>query len=511
MRTFLTFILAFFTMLPAQAQQGRFSTFIADSLDSYIQSGMSAWDIPGLSIGVVKDGTVVFSMGYGVRSIDEKQPVTPNTVFMIGSLTKAITCATTVLACMDNMLSLNDPVQKWIPDFRLSTDLASQQLILEDILTGRTGLGSHQGDFLFWKTHHTKEHLFKVLPELQLESNIRRKFIYNNLSYLVLDEILKRSTGLSWAEAVEEYFFNPLKMESSFALSVNIPQNTNLASSHLKEDGKQIRIATENIDNMGPAGSISSTAPDMCRWMTAFIDIGTIDSSTVFPDQAIRTLRKPYQLRGYRTRKDNPDQLRFFFSGMGWSIHDEFDQLTYFHDGGTDGFKSYMMVIPESRFGIVILTNSRSHNFAQAIADELQYAVHNQPFQNFNAEYLSDYREAEQEELKKQAALEKEISKSQPLNAGQYKGVYSNPLYGKIQIEGSKSGTRLHLLSHQNNLVGTLHAVDENSFWCVFNKPEFAALKITFNTEGDVPLTFELSAESSGDGSYIFTKEKGER
>jgi len=494
------------TIFPVKAQTERFSNFVSDSLDGYILKGLETWNIPGLSIGVVKDGNIVFSKGYGVKSIEEQQPVSSRTIFMIGSLTKAITSATTVLASINDTLSLEDPIQKWIPEFQLSSSPASQQIIVEDILTGRTGLGSHQGDFLFWKTHHSTSHLLSILPELSLQSQIRRRFIYNNLSYLIIDELLKRSVNRNWAKAVESYFFNPLKMRHSYALSSTIPDNTDIASPHLIENGQLVRIATENIDNMGPAGSISSTAPDMCRWMTAFMDMGILDGQEVFPVSAIKLLRKPYQLRGYRTRKDNPDQLRFFFSGMGWSIHDEFDQLTYFHDGGTDGFKSYMMIIPESRFGVVVLTNSRSHNFAQAIVDELQYAVHNKPFQSVNQEYLSEYQEEEQAELAAQSALQKKIAASRAIVEDHYTGMYSNPLYGKIRIEKSESGLRLHLLSHQKNLSGTLYAIEENLLWCVFDQPEFAPIKITFTSKENSPLSFKLSAEYSGDGAYVFTK-----
>lgn len=506
MRTLLILITATLFMLPAHAQTERFSEFISDSLDAYIHNGMKSWDIPGLSIGVVKDGAVIFNKGYGVSSIDERQPVSTNTLFMIGSLTKAVTCVTTVLASIDDTLSLDDPVQKWIPEFRLSNELASQQLIIEDILTGRTGLGSHQGDFLFWKTHHTKEHLLKILPRFQLENSIRRKFIYNNLSYLIIDELLERSINLNWAQAVQKYFFDPLKMKSSYALTSDIPENTDLASPHLRDRGKLIRISAENIDNMGPAGSISSTTQDMCRWLNAFIDMGSIDQEEVLPTNAMKLIRKPYQLRGYRTRKDNPDQLRFFFSGMGWSIHDEFDQLTYFHDGGTDGFKSYMMVIPESRFGVVILTNSRSHNFAQALADELQYALHGKPYQSFSEDYLNEYQDEEQAELAEQADLLKEITASTPMNNNHYVGMYSNPLYGNVRIERSKSDLKLHLLSHQNNLTGTLHATNKNSFWCVFDRSEFTPLRMTFPSKKAAPLRFELSVESSGSNSYVFTR-----
>ncbi|MGH1366266.1 MAG: serine hydrolase domain-containing protein [Calditrichia bacterium] len=504
----LTIALLLCAVFPVLAQPCRFSTFINDSLDTYIQDGLKSWDIPGLTIGVVKDGEIIFCEGYGVKSIRRQTRVDSNTLFMIGSLTKAITGATTVLLSESDTLSLNDTIKKWIPDFQLKNRLASKHIIVEDILTGRTGLGSHQGDFLFWKTEHDTQHLLNILSELSPQHQVRQKFIYNNLSYMLLNVVIKRSIGNSWAEAVRDRFFLPLKMNNSYALSSQIPLNTNIASPHLKNGNALLELSVENIDNMGPAGSISSTARDMCQWMMAFMDMGMVDGKRVFSERSMKIIRKPYQLRGYRTRKDNSNQLRFFFSGMGWSIHDEFDNLTYFHDGGTDGFKSFLMVLPERRFGVVVLTNSRSHNFAEAVADELHYALQDEPYQSFSTTYLAEFSEEWQAELAAQKTIEEGIIQVSPETLKAFSGKYANKLYGSVSITQSDSGLTLNFLQHQNQLSGRLQPIGNDSFLCTFSRPEFSPAKVQlFAIENSVK-KLVFSAEAFGDMTYEFVKKK---
>jgi len=207
-------------------------------------------------------------------------------------------------------------------------------------------------------------------------------------------------------------------------------------------------------------------------------------------------------------RKDNDNQLRFLFSGMGWNIFDEFDKLTYVHDGGTDGFKSYLMLIPEEQYGVVILTNSRSHNFAQAIADELQYALMEMPFQNFSETYREEYLEDEKIDTKDQIELNQLIEKhsKESLEITQYLGTYSNQLYGEMAIVKSKDGLQLKLLQHKNKLTGNLKNIGNHNFGVLFSLPEFSSTKIEFIFKDHKIIGFTYFADTSGDNNYFFTK-----
>jgi hypothetical protein len=294
-------------------------------------------------------------------------------------------------------------------------------------------------------------------------------------------------------------------MENSYALSSNINHSKNYASPHLIKDSRLIVLPNENIDNMAPAGSILSTSEDMLKWINAFIYFGVLDSTEILKSDAIRTLRKPYQLIGYRTKKDSSEQLRFLFSGMGWSIYDEFDKLTYTHDGGTDGFKSLMMVIPEEEYGVIVLTNSRSHNFTQAIIDELQYALYNKPFLSVNEEYYSEYIEEEKQAVK-ELFITKEKTKNNKLRNEQlkeYVGIYENKMYGNVEIVIKNSELKLKMLQHQNNLKATLEYIGNNTFLCSFLSPEFYPIQVKLIKENEFVVKMLYDTENT---NYEFQK-----
>jgi CubicO group peptidase (beta-lactamase class C family) len=113
--------------------------FIRDSLENYIVRGMKDWDIPGLSIVIVKDGKTVVMKGFGVRDIESKEPVDENTLFMIASNTKLFTATALSLLEYRNKLSLNDKITKYIPDYRLYDSLSTSMVTIKDMLTHRIG------------------------------------------------------------------------------------------------------------------------------------------------------------------------------------------------------------------------------------------------------------------------------------------------------------------------------------------------------------------------------------
>ncbi|WP_350292002.1 serine hydrolase [uncultured Croceitalea sp.] len=487
------------------SQNQRFDTFIKDSLDNYIESSILKWEIPGLAIGIVKEGQIIFNKGYGIKQINKSDTVNRNTLFNIGSLTKAITCASVVIESQKNNFALSDPINKWLPNFHFKNSIASSNVIIEDILTGRTGLGSHQGDFLFWKTQLNKNNIINIFHHIETEIVPRRKFIYNNTSYILLDDILLNATGKDWKGTIKSNFFFPLKMNDSYTSSNEIPieKKNCLAYPHLKHTKKIIRLSHEDIQNMGPAGSIVSSSTDMCKWMMEFINMdGVFGSSTK------KTIRRPYQLRGYRTHKENTNQLRFLFSGMGWNIFEEYNHLTYVHDGGTDGYKSYLMIIPESKYGVIVLTNSRSHNFAEALVEELHYAIMNQPFQNISNEYLKTYRAKEREELNNETKLNKLKHTKTAYSIEDYTGTYHNLLYGNMKIELSNNYLKLRLLQHQNTLSAQMSYLGNDSFLLSFSSPEFSSTRIDFSRKNNQVEGFTFFAEASGDINYEFLKVK---
>jgi CubicO group peptidase (beta-lactamase class C family) len=222
---------------------------------------MEKWKIPGLTVAIIKDGKVVCDKAFGLKSVKSNSEVTTKTPFMIGSLTKSMTCTAVLLAEERGVLSVNDPIQKYLKIFRTNNPNHSSIIDIEEFLTGRNGLNAHQGDFLFWKTNLNRSKALNVLPTFE-SYPIRKKITYNNLSYVVLGEVIKAATKKNWEENMHEYFFKPLNMKYGFASSKWLKEGIETAKPHLVEDNKVIPLNDENIDNMGPAGSVFSSSTD---------------------------------------------------------------------------------------------------------------------------------------------------------------------------------------------------------------------------------------------------------
>lgn len=187
-KQFLFFILSFLSF----AVNAQAPSFIQDSLDRYINQGIKDWDIPGLSIVIVKDGKVAFIKGYGVKSLDSRSPVDENTLFMIASNTKLFTA--TSLAMLENKgkLSLNDHVLKYFPDYKLYDPLITEQVTLRDLLSHRIGTKTFQGDFTFYNTAISREEVMKRMRYLKPSQIFRQDFGYCNSCFLTAGQVIPK-------------------------------------------------------------------------------------------------------------------------------------------------------------------------------------------------------------------------------------------------------------------------------------------------------------------------------
>ena len=156
-----------------KAQDVKLPTFISDSLNRYIERGMANWKIPGLSVAIVKDGKVVLAKGYGVTSIKNGQPIDENTLFMIGSNTKAFTATALAMLQESGKMNLSDKVKKWMPEFRLRDSLASNDIMVCDLLSHRLGFETFQGDFTYWGSNLTRAEVIQKMALIQAPHHFR--------------------------------------------------------------------------------------------------------------------------------------------------------------------------------------------------------------------------------------------------------------------------------------------------------------------------------------------------
>jgi len=255
------------------------SAFARDSppadLDNYVARVVKTFDVPGLSLAIVKDGKVVLAKGYGVRKLDEPTAVDENTLFGIGSNTKAFTAAALATLVDEGKISWDDRVYQRLPAFQMYDPYVSHEMTIRDLLTHRSGMGLGEGDLLFWPhTTYTRDEIVYRLRFMKPVSSFRSHFAYDNLLYMTAGQIIPAVTGESWDDYVRERILLPLGMTATNLSTAAFKPSNDYAWPHSKVDGKLQPVPFQNLDNVGPAGSINSSSAEMAKWLLLQLNHG---------------------------------------------------------------------------------------------------------------------------------------------------------------------------------------------------------------------------------------------
>lgn len=445
-------------ILPAQ-------TASPSDLDTYVARVLKAFEVPGLSVAIVKDGKTVLAKGYGVRKLGNPAPVDENTLFGIGSNTKAFTSAALASLADEGKISWDDRVYERLPGFQMYDPYVSHEMTIRDLLTHRSGMGLGEGDLLFWPhTTFTREDIIYRLRFMKPASSFRSRFAYDNLLYIAAGQIIPAVTGKSWENYVRERILLPLGMNTTNLSNAAFTPGDNYAWPHSKLDGKLQAIDFINLDNAGPAGSINSSVAEMAKWVALQLNRGKFPNSgaRLFSE---RQSREMWSAQTILPAGERPGPLaalssKFADYGLGWGLHDYHGRKMVGHTGGVAGFVSRVMLVPEENLGIVILTNAEQGGaFESILCHILDSYLGLAPTDWVAAFKAADEQEAKEaaETLKQQGTSRAEDSKPS-LALDKFAGVYNDPWYGPatIRLENNKL---VFTLDH------TLKAVADLQHW----------------------------------------------
>ena len=479
----IVFLIAFtFYCYTLIAQESKLPVFVTDSLENYITRGMTKWEIPGLSVAIVKDGKVVFMKGFGLTRVGSTEPVNENTLFMIGSNTKTFTATAIAILQAEGKLSLDDKVQKWMPEFKLKDPLVTKEVSISDLLSNRIGFESLQGDFTFWNSNLSRAEIIQKMGLMDAPYGFRTKLGYCNAAFLTAGEIISIITGKSWEETVKEKILIPLKMNRTLMLSEDFKTASNKATAYTLIDNKRSEIPIMYLDNLAPAASMSSSAGDMAIWLLAHLNNGKIDNIQVISNKALLAIRRPYTIVGMDTR--NKQLTHFSLYGLGLFIRDRNGKLVYSHGGGVPGFASSWMFVPEENLGIVVLTNTDYNLFSDNLQNEIMDAFLDLPYQGYSdksIKMLSQYKTMTKTNIDSLKNVVKLNNKqSFPLEA--YTGKYVNEVYGEIEIKLVNGKINIYF-SHHPNLIGKLEHLKNDNYLCTFSNPLYGIIEIPYKID----------------------------
>ncbi len=468
----LLFILIGYT---AQSQPA----FITDSLDSYIKNAMKQWKIPGLAVAIIKDGKIVVDKGYGVRENGKPERVDENTLFMIASNTKSFTATSIALLNYEKRLSLDDKVTRWIKDFKLYDDCATQEAVIRDLLCHRMGLQTFQGDFLNWNSNLSRNELISRFHLHKPVYSFRSQYGYCNLAFVTAGEIIPLVTDTSWDDFVKYHYFQPLKMNRTSTTYNTIIADKNAAKPHTLVDDKLVLVPYANVDNLGPAASINSSVRDISHWLLMQLDSGRYEGKQIVPFKVLQQTRTSQMI----INQINPlfPSTHFSTYGLGWEMEDYAGRKIIYHGGGADGFVTSTCIVPEEQLGIVVLTNSDANWFYDILRKQIIDAYFDEPYRNLSDLYFQRFTKNQEKDAGELADYKDTISqKNKPsLDLNAYTGNYTNEVYGYMKINNENGKLVLHF-DHHPALSGTLQHIAGDEYLCTYNIPTYGVEVLPF-------------------------------
>jgi CubicO group peptidase (beta-lactamase class C family) len=492
----------------ANAQRADRSKFIKDSLDLYISKALTNWRVPGIAVCIVKDNKVVLMKGYGIKELGLMNKVDENTLFMIGSNTKAFTATALAMLQANKKLSLDEKVTKYIPEFKLEDKNASDQVLVRDLLCHRLGFQTFQGDFTFYNTNLTRQDVIQRLGKLKAAYPFRTRWGYTNAAFLTAGEIIPRvANGHSWEAYLKEAIFAPLGMGNTLALTADLPKSLNRTVPHTIVDGRLTPIPYCQIDELAPAGAISSSANDMSKWVLALLNDGKVGQRQVIPSAAIQATRQPQDIVGSVHHMNG--ETNFELYGLGWFIQDYSGHRLVMHDGGVNGYLSSVTLSPQDNLGIIILTNTDQNELFEALRWDILDAYFKQPFRNYSEGYLKEYKAKTTVELAEDKKLKDSVAlMPKPLLLpNKYLGKYSNEFYGSMEVTQGEGSNLEMRFEHHPKMYALLKPLGGNRFYVTFSDPTLGKAVFPFTVQnGEVTGVRVKVADFVERGAYDFKK-----
>ena len=436
----------------------------AVALKQYIEDARLKWDVPAVAVGIIYNDTIVLLNGFGEREVGTGKSVDGNTMFAVASNTKAFTATAMGMLVDDGKVDWDDQVTKYLPWFKLYLPYVTENLTIRDLLSHRSGLTTFSGDLIWYGSDHSRNEILRRAQYLKPKHGFRAEFGYSNILYLAAGQIIEKVSGISWDDFLKQRIFEPLGMENTntSVSSLNLMGNTALP--HNDVDDKVVAISYLNWDNIGPAGSINSSASDMLKWIKLQLNNGKVNDEQLVSARALREMRTPQTIQtvSHFSEKLWPS-THFKSYGMGWGLMDYHGKKVISHSGGYDGMISYSGFVPEANLGFVILTNKNSSLYYPLFFKILDSFLSSEDFDW--SEYFFELNQKNQEAMAK--AEEKDSSETKTtfptLALEKYCGTYHSPMYGEVTVEMATGGLYLKF-AHTPIFHGPLEHLEYNTF-----------------------------------------------
>ncbi|MHC4945828.1 MAG: serine hydrolase, partial [Planctomycetota bacterium] len=304
--------------------------------------------IPGMAIAVVKDDEVILARGFGMANLEAERPATEETLFAVGSTSKAFTATLIGMLVDEGKLDWDDPVTRFLPAFvpPIDTDEEGAQILIRDMLCHRTGF-TRMG-MLFGNGKVPRDLIFEVALRAKPWAKFREKFLYNNIMYLAAGTAAEKAGGGTWSALIEDRIFKPLSMDDACTSVSDLREDPCFATGYLWDEIKEEYrpLEARDLDCVAPAGAINANVLDMAKWIRFQLGRGVFEGKRLISEANLKET--------WTTQIDIGGGLSY---GLGWMLGEWQCQPEVQHGGNIDGFAAQVALLPESNLGFVLLMN----------------------------------------------------------------------------------------------------------------------------------------------------------
>lgn len=430
--------------LAAPALQAAPPASRADAIDAAVRDAVQRYALPGIAVGVIEDGKVIYARGRGETVAGSGDPVTSKTLFKIASNSKAMTAAVLARLVQQGKLRWDDPVVKHLPAFAMHDPWVTAHMTVSDLLIHNSGLPEGGGDLMLWPEPNlfTRDDIVRGLRHIKPAYGFRAGYAYDNLLYVVAGQVAAAAGGASYEELVRRELFEPLGLAGCKVGEFDLAAAGSVAQPHTgrAEGTVAMRRDPPTVPAIAsaPAGGIRCTLDDMLLWAGNWLQPTPAQLRWLGPAQreAMWTPRTPMPISALRKRWDNTHDYAYAY---GFRVADVDGQWTVSHTGTLGGMYSMMLLLPDRRSGFVLMINGEGST-ARTVLGEVLLKQFTAPADARGvAGYAADLAAPSQTAAAKPTPKPPlpDIAKRKPVAPSQMRdwlGTWRDPWFGEVRI-----------------------------------------------------------------------------
>lgn len=405
-------------------------------LDTAFQRVLKDRNAAGFAVAVVSKDKILYANGFGYRDMEKKLPVTANTLFAIGSCTKAFTASLIGLLNKENKLDYDKPARTYLPALEFYNDNMNNMITVRDLMCHRTGLPRHDFSWYLFNTT-SRDSLLGRIKYQEPTAPVRQTWQYNNFMFLAQGMIAEKLTGKSWEENVKQSIFEPLGMkQSNFSIN-DLKKSDNASLGYIVYKDSIIKKTDYyDINAMGPAGSINSSVNEMANWVMTWINGGKFNGNEILPAAYVNEAKSSQMvISGALPDKEIPDAYLANY-GFGWMISSYRGHYRVEHGGNIDGFSASTCFFPSDSIGIIVLTNQNASPVTGIVRNIIADRVLGLKPIDWNGRTNAAQAKAKKAEKEAEGNMtsNKKAGTSPSHPMADYTGLFNNPGYGTFEV-----------------------------------------------------------------------------